>query len=126
MSMKEIKIKRVYDKAAATDGVRILVDRVWPRGMTKAKLRADIWLKEVAPSAELRKWFAHDPAKWNEFKRRYFAELNSKPEIVDEIRQKSAVRPVTLLYSAHDSVHNQAVALREYLLSDKVAGKQKG
>ena len=113
--MPKIRIKRVYEKADAKDGLRILVDRVWPRGMTKQRLRADIWLKSVAPSAELRNWFKHDPSKWNEFKKRYFRELDQNSEgtrmLIDAVEKE----PVTLLYSAKDERFNQAAALVQYL-----------
>jgi len=116
--MPRIQVKRVYETPNPSDGVRILVDRVWPRGISKAKLKADLWLKEVAPSTELRKWFAHDPAKWAQFKRRYFAELKRNREAVASFRE-AAKQGATLLYSAHDETHNQAVALREYLIGSK-------
>src|SRR5690554_3039303 len=100
--MTDIRVKRVYEPPARADGIRILVDRVWPRGMTRAKARADLWLKDVAPSAELRKWFAHDPAKWAGFKKKYFAELDARPEAVAKLREQAARGSVTLLYSARD------------------------
>jgi uncharacterized protein YeaO (DUF488 family) len=115
--MRSIQVKRVYDTPKRTDGMRILVDRVWPRGISKAKLKADLWLKEVAPSTELRKWFAHDPVKWPQFKRRYFAELKKNRDALKPLRDAKGA--VTLLYSAHDEQHNQAVALREYLMRSK-------
>ncbi|GAB4256011.1 MAG: DUF488 domain-containing protein [Thermoleophilia bacterium] len=114
--MLDICTKRVYKSPGAEDGLRVLVDRVWPRGRTKEQVRADLWLQGVAPSTALRKWFAHDPAKWEEFKRRYFAELDDNPAGVRELLERAAAGPVTLLYSAGDPDHNQAVALREYLL----------
>lgn len=114
--MHEIRIKRVYEPPEDHDGFRVLVDRLWPRGLTKEQVRADLWLRDVAPSTALRKWFAHDPSKWDEFKRRYFAELAQKPDSVQVLLEKAAQGPVTLLYSAHDPEHNQAVALKEYLL----------
>jgi len=110
-----IRTKRAYEPAAAADGRRILVDRVWPRGMAKGRLGADVWLKSIAPSAGLQKRFNHDPARWNEFKARYFLELDRNPDgvatLMDALKQGS----VTLLLSAKDSDHNQAVALKEYL-----------
>jgi uncharacterized protein YeaO (DUF488 family) len=115
--MPRIQIKRVYEAPTETDGVRILVDRVWPRGISKAKLKADLWLNDVAPSTTLRKWFGHDPAKWPQFKRRYFAELKKNRDALKPLRDAKGA--VTLLYSAHDEQHNQAVALREYLMRSR-------
>jgi len=112
-----IRTKRVYDPPDARDGFRVLVDRIWPRGMTKEQVRADLWLRDIAPSTALRKWFAHDPSKWEEFKRRYFAELDKDPECVHVLLEAAAKGTVTLLFSARDSEHNQAIALQEYLLS---------
>lgn len=111
--MKPISIRRVYDPLAH-DGRAVLVDRIWPRGQRKAELEGVLWLKEVAPSSELRKWFGHDPARWGEFRRRYFAELDANPA-ADRLREIAEREPVTLLYSAHDRAHNQAAALRDYL-----------
>jgi uncharacterized protein YeaO (DUF488 family) len=110
-----IRLKRVYEAEAAEDRVRYLVERLWPRGIKKESLRLDGRLKDAAPSAELRKWFSHDPAKWTEFRRRYFAELDRAPEAWALIRKAAATSGVTLLYSSHDSEHNSAVALKEYL-----------
>jgi uncharacterized protein YeaO (DUF488 family) len=114
-----VAIKRVYEPAAAADGRRILVDRLWPRGLTKEKAAVDLWLKEVAPSAELRKWFGHDPQKWGEFQRRYRAELDSNEEAVQTLKQAIGKGPATLVYGAHDEQHNQAVALRDWLTTSK-------
>ncbi len=114
----DIRIKRVYDTAAADDdGWRVLVDRVWPRGLTKAQVRADAWLRDVAPSTALRRWFAHDRAKWNEFVDRYTAELGAMPEALEPLRMAAKRGRVTLLYGARDNEYNQAVALRAYLLA---------
>ena len=113
--MPIIAIKRVYQTPEAADGQRILVDRVWPRGMTKERLQADLWLKSVAPSTALRNWFGHDPSKWNAFKKRYFLELDQNPEGVDRLMDAVKNGSVTLLYSAKDATCNQAVALKEYL-----------
>ncbi len=113
----DIQVKRVYEPDAASDGFRILVDGIWPRGMTREKLRADSWLKDAAPSRALRKWFAHDQKRWEEFKKRYFAELDAKPEVVAGLLELAAKGRLTLLFSARDLECNQAVALREYLLS---------
>lgn len=115
--MADIQIKRVYEPASPEDGWRVLVDRLWPRGMTKERAQADLWLKEAAPSTELRLWFGHDPAKWDEFMRRYRAELDAQPEAVAALLAAAARGRLTLLYSARDETRNQAVALREYLLS---------
>jgi uncharacterized protein YeaO (DUF488 family) len=111
-----IRIKRIYESAAEEDGFRILIDRLWPRGIEKEKAKIDMWLKEVAPSNELRKWFSHDPEKWEEFKKRYAKELTAKPELLKEIRQIEKEKgTVTLLYSARDIKHNNAVALKTIL-----------
>ena len=108
-------VKRVYDHASRSDGTRLLVERLWPRGISKAKLRLDGWLKEVGPSTDLRKWFGHDPDKWGEFRRRYFRELDSRPEAWRPIVSAARRGVVTLIYSSHDTRHNNAVALEEYL-----------
>ena len=115
--MKDIKAKRVYEPASSHDGFRVLVDRVWPRGLKKEQVHADLWLKEAAPSTDLRKWFGHDPTKWKEFKSRYFSELDANPEVVKALLDEVTKQQMTLLFSAHDTEHNQAVALKEYLLS---------
>jgi uncharacterized protein YeaO (DUF488 family) len=112
---KTIAIKRVYEPAAKGDGTRVLVDRVWPRGVTKEKAALDLWLKEIAPSTGLRKWFGHDPARWAEFRKRYGDELDSNGQVVEQLLGLIAKGPVTLLYSAHDAERNQAVALLDYL-----------
>jgi uncharacterized protein YeaO (DUF488 family) len=111
-----IRIKRIYERAAEEDGFRILVDRLWPRGLSKEKAKVDLWLKEVAPSSELRKWFSHDPAKWAEFKEKYAKELSAKKSLLKEIRQmEKDEETVTLLYSSRDVEHNNAVALQAAL-----------
>jgi uncharacterized protein YeaO (DUF488 family) len=111
-----IQLKRVYDKGgSASDGVRFLVERLWPRGIKKTDLKVDGWLREVAPSTQLRQWFGHDPAKWDEFRRRYDAELKAHPDAWEPILKASGRGRVTLLYSSHDTEHNNAVALKEYL-----------
>jgi uncharacterized protein YeaO (DUF488 family) len=117
-----VRIKRIYLPPDAADGRRVLVDRLWPRGVRKAEAHIDLWLKEVAPSAALRKWFGHDPARWDEFRRRYGAELREAGDAVEELRRLLAKGPVTLLYSAHDEAHNQAVVLRDYLDGSKPHG----
>lgn len=111
----DIRLKRAYEAPAADDGQRILVDRVWPRGISKAQASVDHWLREVAPSSELRKWFAHDPEKWPEFRTRYRAELKTNPALA-ELREHAKQGPLTLVYGARDEQHNQAVVLRELLL----------
>lgn len=110
-----LKTKRVYEKPEAGDGLRVLVDRLWPRGLTKEKAGVDLWLKDIAPSHGLRKWSHHDPARWDEFKMRYFAELASKGALVDEIKSRAGKSTVTLLFAARDAGRNNAVALLEYL-----------
>jgi uncharacterized protein YeaO (DUF488 family) len=111
----EIKIKRAYDDPARSDGSRVLVDRVWPRGIAKDELRLDLWLKDLAPSTGLRKWFGHDPAKWDVFKERYFRELDGQPGAVERILEEGRAGKVTLLFGAKNTQYNNAVALREYL-----------
>lgn len=113
--LEVIRTKRVYEPAEPEDGARFLVERLWPRGMKKEALHMDAWLKEVAPSDELRKWFGHDPSKWAEFRRRYFKELESRTGALRPILDAASSGTVTLLYSAHDIEHNNAVALKEYL-----------
>lgn len=110
-----LKIKRVYEKAEVSDGMRFLVERLWPRGMKKESLKMNAWLKDAAPSADLRNWFGHDPLKWNEFQKRYQAELKSHPEAWSSILQAAQQGDVTLLYSAHDIEHNNALALKKFL-----------
>jgi len=110
-----LKIKRVYDQVSPGDGKRILVDRLWPRGMKKEAAAIDEWLKDIAPSTELRKWYSHDPAKWGEFKQRYKIELKDRMEIIDRLRQESKTRAITLLFSAKATELNNAVALKEFV-----------
>jgi uncharacterized protein YeaO (DUF488 family) len=110
-----IMLKRAYDPISRSDGTRLLVERLWPRGVAKQKLQIEAWLKDVAPSTELRKWFGHDPDKWNEFRKRYRRELDSHPEAWRPIVAAARRGPVTLVYSSHDERHNNAVALQEYL-----------
>jgi uncharacterized protein YeaO (DUF488 family) len=119
-----IQTKRVYEPHAPADGVRFLVERLWPRGIAKAALQMDGWLKDAAPSTELRRWFDHDPKKWLEFKRRYAAELEAHPDAWKPILTKARRGRVTLLYSAHDVEHNNAVVLRDFL-SRKLESKRK-
>jgi uncharacterized protein YeaO (DUF488 family) len=110
-----IKTKRVYEDPDPSDGSRYLVERLWPRGMKKEDLKMDAWLKEIAPSPELRRWFGHDPERWTEFQRRYRAELDSNEEAVKSLLEAPRQNTVTLLYSARDTEHNSAVLLKDYL-----------
>jgi len=114
-----LRIKRVYDAPSLSDGFRILVDRLWPRGLTKEKAKVDLWLKDVAPSNELRQWFAHDDTKWAEFRKKYFSELAEKRDLVDIIVRKMKEGNVTLLFGARDEEHNDAVVLKVYLARSK-------
>ncbi|MGV7929397.1 MAG: DUF488 domain-containing protein [Spirochaetota bacterium] len=110
-----ILVKRVYDVPEASDGVRVLVDRLWPRGLSKASAQIDLWLKEIAPSDALRKWFNHEPEKWDRFKDDYFKELIEKKDAVLLLKRKAEHETVSLLYAAKDAERNNAVALREFL-----------
>lgn len=110
-----IKLKRIYEEPEKSDGFRILVDRLWARGLSKEKAKVDLWLKDIAPSDDLRKWFAHEPEKWDEFRRRYFEELKYKKDSIDAIIEKARISEVTLLYAAKDEEHNNAAALKEYI-----------
>jgi uncharacterized protein YeaO (DUF488 family) len=110
-----IRLKRAYDDAEDTDGRRVLVERLWPRGVTKARLRLDEWAKDVAPSAELRRWYGHVPERWTEFKRRYFAELRANPEAWKPLLTLTRRGRVTFIYAAHDTERNGAVALKAFL-----------
>ena len=112
-----IKTKRVYDKQEKDDGFRILVDRIWPRGLKKNDIKIDLWQKDIAPSTSLRKWFNHDQRKWNEFKSRYYEELNDKQEIVKLLLEKAEQETLTLLYSSKEEKYNNAIALKEFLQS---------
>jgi uncharacterized protein YeaO (DUF488 family) len=111
-----IRLKRAYEKPSPADGTRILVDRLWPRGISREKAALDGWMKEIAPSTELRKWFAHDPKRWEEFRRRYSEELRAHPERLEELRSFARKGTLTLVYAAHDEAHNDAVVLRDVLL----------
>ena len=110
------RVRRVYDDPGPDDGIRVLVDRLWPRGVKKADAAVDHWLKEIAPSQALREWFAHDAARWDEFRERYAKELDAQPELLAQLRALARTGTVTLVYGAHDEAHNNAVALRERLL----------
>ncbi|HLI07885.1 MAG TPA: DUF488 domain-containing protein [Ktedonobacteraceae bacterium] len=115
--MLNIALKRAYDEPAADDGTRVLVDRLWPRGLSKERARIDLWLKEVAPSAELRKWYGHDPEKFEEFRRRYESELATEParSEINKLRELAAQGRVTLIFATHDAEHSNAAVLRGYL-----------
>lgn len=110
-----IHLKRAYEAAAKSDGLRILVERLWPRGVSKQKAAIDLWLKEIAPSTELRKCFGHDPDKWPEFRKRYWAELRANKELIAQLRQKITTGTVTFVFAASDVERNSAVALKEFL-----------
>ncbi len=110
-----VNVKRIYDPASSQDGKRIYIDRLWPRGLKKSDALFDEWLKEISPSNELRKWFGHDPAKWEEFKKRYKKELGDKKEMLDKLKKEAKHQKITLLYSAKETEHNNAVAMKEFL-----------
>ncbi|NLS21395.1 DUF488 domain-containing protein [Rhizobium sp. P40RR-XXII] len=110
-----VRIKRIYEPADKQDGKRILVDRLWPRGLSKDDAHIDVWLKDVAPSTDLRRWFGHDPKKWDEFRRRYGDELKTNAKVVDELREQIGQSTATLLYGAKDSEHNHAIVLRDFI-----------
>lgn len=109
------KIKRIYDPVSSEDGKRVYIDRLWPRGLKKTEAVLDEWVKEISPSDELRKWFGHDPVKWQEFKKRYKKELEGKEEMIEKLRKEAKHQTVTLLYSAKETEHNNAIALKEFL-----------
>lgn len=116
-----IKIKRVYDAPSKDDGFRILIDRLWPRGLSKEKAKVDLWLKEIAPSDELRKWFCHDPSKWERFKERYVEELKNKRDLLNRVRRVEKDKgTITLLYASRDRHHNNAVILSDVLKSTQI------
>jgi len=112
-----VKLKRAYEAPTKDDGERVLVERLWPRGLTKQKAKIDLWVKEISPSTELRKWFGHDPEKWDEFRRRYKSELKQQPELVDQLRDKARKGPITFVYAAKDELHNSALLLKEFVES---------
>jgi uncharacterized protein YeaO (DUF488 family) len=118
MAKPDIRLKRAYEPPASVDGLRILVERLWPRGLARARAQIDHWCKEVAPSPELRRWFAHDPAHWPEFRRRYRAELKANADEVKELKKLCTGRRVTFVFAARDEAMNSAVVLREYLSAD--------
>ena len=111
-----VRLKRAYEPAAPEDGMRVLIDRLWPRGLRKADAAVDRWMKDIAPSTELRQWFGHDPERWTEFRRRYVRELQQRAAAIDELRELAQHHTVTLVFSARDEEHNDAVALRAALL----------
>lgn len=119
-----IQLKRAYDPPASEDGSRFLVDRLWPRGARREHLKLEAWLKDVAPGDDLRRWFGHDPAKWEAFRQRYFAELDDKPEAWQPILEAAREGDITLVYSARDTEHNNAVALKAYLEKQLAAAEQ--
>lgn len=118
-----IKLKRAYERPEAGDGTRILIDRLWPRGVRKVDAAIDRWMKDIAPSSALRKWFGHDPARWHEFRRRYAAEVRQHPEMLEQLRAMARRGSVTLVFSAHDETHNDAIVLRDLLLGRKARPK---
>jgi uncharacterized protein YeaO (DUF488 family) len=120
-----IKLKRAYDRPTARDGTRVLIDRLWPRGVTKVDAAIDQWIKDLAPSTALRKWFGHDPARWEEFRRRYAAEVHEHPEMLNRLRTMARRGTITLVFSAHDELHNDAVVLRDLLLGRQVEPKSR-
>jgi uncharacterized protein YeaO (DUF488 family) len=121
----DVKLKRAYERPAAADGTRILIDRLWPRGVKKTDAAIDQWAKDIAPSTELRKWFGHDPARWEEFRSRYAVEVHAHPEQLEQLRALARDGPITLVFSAHDALHNDAVALRDFLLGRRTTRKPK-
>ena len=114
-----VKIKRVYDPASREDGKRILIDRLWPRGIKKEEAKIDEWMKEIAPTADLRKWFSHDPAKWPEFRKRYINELKGKSDLVERLRSEATEGTITLLFAAKDAERTNAVVLKEVIEKGK-------
>ena len=116
VSAGNVKLKRAYEPPAADDGTRILIDRLWPRGITKERAAIDQWMKDISPSTKLRQWFGHDPSRWDEFRRRYATEVHQYPELLDQLRSLARKGPITLVYSASDEAHNDAVALRHVIL----------
>ncbi len=115
LNSMEVKIKRVYEEPGASDGTRVLIDRLWPRGLSKRKANVEFWLKEIAPSDDLRKWFGHDPNKWEEFKKRYYEELKEKKIELLKLKELQERGNLTLVYGARDEKHNNAIALQAYL-----------
>jgi uncharacterized protein YeaO (DUF488 family) len=116
---RNVKLKRAYAPASAADGTRVLVDRLWPRGISKQRAAIDHWMKDIAPSSALRKWFGHEPARWNEFRRRYAKEVRDHADLLSQLRSLARQGPVTLVYAARDEEHNEAVVLRRLLLGGR-------
>jgi uncharacterized protein YeaO (DUF488 family) len=114
---ENVKLKRAYEPPSRTDGTRVLIDRLWPRGVKKTDAKIDEWMKDIAPSTSLRKWFGHDPARWAEFQHRYEAEVRQHPEYLERLRMLAREGPLTLVFAAHDEAHNDAVVLKDMLLS---------
>ena len=112
---KNVKLKRAYDEPVAADGMRILVDRLWPRGLKKDAAAINLWAKDLAPSTELRKWFSHDTEKWDEFRKRYWSELEQRGDLLTLLKHRTSEGPVTFVYAAHDEERNSAVVLKNYL-----------
>lgn len=120
-----VGLKRAYEAPGAGDGIRILIDRLWPRGVTKANAAIDLWAKDIAPSTSLRRWFGHDPARWPEFRRRYSEEIHGQRDRLRELRTLAERGRITLVFAAHDETHNDAVVLRDILLGRKATGKSR-
>jgi uncharacterized protein YeaO (DUF488 family) len=120
-----VRLKRAYEPSAADDGTRVLIDRLWPRGVKKIDADIDQWEKDIAPSTALRKWFGHDPSRWQEFRSRYAVEVREHPDQLKRLRALARQGPITLVYSAHDEVHNDAVVLRDFLLGRRTKRKPK-
>lgn len=116
IAASNVRLKRAYEPPERMDGTRILIDRLWPRGVSKSEAGLDEWIKEIAPSAELRTWFGHDPGRWDEFRRRYRAELARHSDLLKNLRRRAREGPITLVYSARDEIHNDAVVLRNVIL----------
>lgn len=110
-----IRVKRVYEDPSKRDGLRVLVERLWPRGVSKERAAIDLWLKDLAPSADLRNWFHHDPERWEEFRRRYWSELDERGDLLKLLQHRTSEGPVTFVFAAHDLEHNSAIALQQYL-----------
>jgi uncharacterized protein YeaO (DUF488 family) len=120
-----IKLKRAYVSAGSGDGTRILIDRLWPRGVKKADAAIDLWAKDIAPSTALRRWFGHDPARWQDFRRRYSDEIHRRRDRLDELRTLARKGRITLVFAAHDELHNDAIVLRDILLGRSAVGKSR-
>ena len=116
IAARNVKLKRAYEPRAAADGTRVLIDRLWPRGVSQADAAVDRWMKDIAPSAELRQWFGHEPARWKEFRRRYAMEVRRNAGLLSQLRALARAGTITLVYSAHDEMHNDAVVLRDLIL----------